>query len=37
MNSHTRALTVVAITSFLAIEGCSTNPVTGKSQLVNIS
>jgi predicted Zn-dependent protease len=37
MRSHTKALAAVAITSFLAVEGCSTNPVTGKSQLVLIS
>jgi len=37
MRSHTRALTAVAIISFLAVGGCSTNPVTGKSQLVLIS
>ncbi|HSE63246.1 MAG TPA: M48 family metalloprotease [Thermoanaerobaculia bacterium] len=37
MRSHTRALAGVAITTFLAVGGCSTNPVTGKSQLVLIS
>ena len=37
MRAHIRALAVVAITAFLSVGGCATNPVTGKSQLVLIS
>lgn len=37
MRRHTRAFAAVALTALLAVGGCATNPVTGKSQLVLMS